>query len=224
MSKLNFFIFRDPHPPFPSHISFSAEDFLFECFKKVPSHRPTAVALLDHHWVRGVRSRNSPDRNLEKSRPDQITFSQALVNLDSQEISIGYIDHPVKLKEYCEDNEKDEFYDQLGSKLKEKFHRLEHFSSGFFHKDNVDNPTDPFADFLLEEPKYETTQIIEKRRQQQNSKLLSTALASLRAQDPLKIRRGLNDLVIAFDSNTTSSFSELLFPLFLPARFVQIRS
>jgi serine/threonine protein kinase len=44
-------IVEDAMPPLPAGLSMELEEFLGLCFKKEPSDRPTARALLSHAWI-----------------------------------------------------------------------------------------------------------------------------------------------------------------------------
>eukprot|EP00158_Paraphelidium_tribonemae_P004665 Partr_v1_DN26898_c2_g1_i3_m40903 putative mitogen-activated protein kinase kinase kinase len=50
MSAL-FRIVQDPHPPIPEGISEPLSDLLLQCFRKEPSERPSAEALLKHKFI-----------------------------------------------------------------------------------------------------------------------------------------------------------------------------
>ena len=53
-------IVSDDYPPLPDHCSDSLHDFLVLCFKKEPSFRKSASALLNEQWVRSRLKRVRP--------------------------------------------------------------------------------------------------------------------------------------------------------------------
>lgn len=46
-------------PPVPKSLSKDARDFILQCLKVSPDHRPTAVQLLDHPFVKRPLSTSS---------------------------------------------------------------------------------------------------------------------------------------------------------------------
>eukprot|EP01028_Stygiella_incarcerata_P009401 TRINITY_DN444_c0_g2_i1.p1 TRINITY_DN444_c0_g2~~TRINITY_DN444_c0_g2_i1.p1 ORF type:complete len:979 (+),score=280.63 TRINITY_DN444_c0_g2_i1:125-3061(+) len=57
-----FRIVQDEHPPLPPNISPACKDFLLECFQKDPNRRASAVALLNHAWIRQHRRADIRER------------------------------------------------------------------------------------------------------------------------------------------------------------------
>lgn len=89
-------IVQDKHPPLPEDISDGLKEFLLLCFKKDPAARPSALELLQHHWVifnrRTLKSTWSKTKTSKvKTRPEGlssvISVVERMLAADSQESS-----------------------------------------------------------------------------------------------------------------------------------------
>ncbi|KAI9319313.1 kinase-like domain-containing protein [Dichotomocladium elegans] len=92
MSAL-YHIVEDDHPPLPKDISKPLEDFLYGCFQKDPSDRPSARELMQHAWLNPEATCADDRLSDSEEEADDVTSASGISMVEDDDIAmiLGYM-------------------------------------------------------------------------------------------------------------------------------------